>query len=389
MKKSSLSLALLFTLLGISQIFAQSDLQVFGFFQTSITRLNGGYSAVASVPKAIFGTDKLTLDEQKDDYTSLSVQQLNLFFRKEINEQFTAWVNFEILGLFNSSNKWGAFSLEEAWVNYQSSDAFNLKVGISIPRFAYLNEIKNKMPLLPYITRPLVYESSNPSIDGTNYVPEKAFVQAFGYFPLGNVTIDYSAFVGPSEKTYIDGSGKATGGLSVDTTNFKLFGGRVGMKYGDLRFGVSATMDKDNMQSTLKEDVSRTRLAFDFGYSIKNFFLDAEYISVKLDAKNATTSFDKQFYYATLGYNFTDEFFGYGSYSYLKDEGNNVLNAGMKGIIVGAGFKPADAVVVKLGYSNYNADSSFPVVVNPALPAVTTNVNLDYNVYQLAISVLF
>lgn len=389
MKKSTLTLALLITIFSIPQLFAQSDLQVFGFFQTSVNRLDGGYSAIATVPKAIFGTDKLTLDEQKDNYTSLSVQQLNLFFRKEINDQFTAWVNFEVLGLFNSGNKWGAFSLEEAWVNYQQSDAFNLKVGVSIPRFAYLNEIKNKMPLLPYITRPLVYESSNPSIDGTNYIPEKAFVQAYGYFPVGNLTIDYSAFVGPSEKTYIDGSGTATGGLSVDTTNFKLFGGRVGVKYNDFRFGVSTTFDKDNMQKTLKEDAARTRLAFDLGFSMSNFFLDAEYISVKIDSDNSTVPLDKQFYYATLGYNFTDELFAYGSYSYLKDEGNNILNAGMKGTIVGAGYKPTDAVVLKLGYANYSADSSFPVVVNSALPAVNTNVNLDYKVYQLAVSVLF
>ena len=370
-------------------MFAQSDLQVFGFFQGNATKMKGGYSAIATVPASIFGTDKLTLDKQDDNYTSLSVQQLNLFFRKELNENFTAWVNFEITGQYNSANKWGTFSLEEAWVNYQASDAFNLKLGLSIPRFAYLNEIKNKMPLLPYITRPLVYESSNQSIDGTNYVPEKAFAQAFGYFPLGGVTLDYSVFMGPSEKTYIDGSGNATGGTSVDTTNFKLFGGRVGLKTGELRFGISATFDKDNQQSAIKQDVPRTRMALDLGYSFNNFFFDGEYISVKLDPKNVSTSQDKQFYYATLGYNVNENIFAYGCYSYLKDDANNVLSAGMKGLTFGAGYKPTDALVFKIGYSNYNAASSFPIVLNPALPAFNTDVKLDYTVYQFAVSVLF
>lgn len=389
MKKSFLLLAFFLTCTGIGQTFAQSDLQVFGFFQGSINRLNGGYSAVASVPKAIFGTDKLTLTEKKDNYTSLSVQQLNLFFRKELNDKFTAWVNFEVIGQYNSANKWGSFSLEEAWVNYQQSDAFNLKVGISIPRFAYLNEIKNKMPLLPYITRPLVYESGLSSIDVTHFVPEKAFFQAYGYLPFGDITLDYSAFVGPSEKTYIDGSGEATGGNSVDTTNFKLFGGRVGIKSGNFRLGLSATFDKDNQQGSIKEDVSRKRFAVDAGFTMYDFFVDGEYISVGLDAKNTSQEMNKQFYYGTIGYNFSDELFAYGSYSYMKDESDRVLNAGMKGIIIGAGYKPADAVVLKIGYSNYHAENSFPVVINAAIPPVTSNVNLDYKVYQFAVSVLF
>ena len=389
--KQSLS-ALLFTiiLLAANNIsYAQSDLQIFGFFQGTANRMNGGYSVIATVPKSIFGTDKLTLDEKKDEYTSLSVQQLNLFIRKELNANFTAWVNFEITGQFNSTNKWGSFSLEEAWVNYQASDAFNLKLGISIPRFAYLNEIKNKMPLLPYITRPLVYESSNPAIDGTDYVPEKAFAQAFGYIPLSGVSLDYSVFIGPSEKPYIDGSGKATGGNSVDTTNFKLFGGRVGIKIGDFRLGVSATFDKDNQQSKLKQDVPRSRMAFDLGYSYKNFFLDGEYISIKLSPSDVSASQDKLFYYGTLGYNISESLFAYGCYSYLKDDNNSVLSAGMKGLTFGAGYKPTDALVVKIGYSNYNAASSFPLILNPALPAFTTDVQLDYTVYQFAISVLF
>lgn len=376
-------------LLGIyADANAQSDLQIFGFFQASINKLNGGYTAVADVPASIFGTSKLTLDEQHNDYLSPFVQQLNIFGRKEIDQNFTAWINLEITGSYNSDMKWGSFSLQEAWVNYQNSDAFNVKAGLLIPRFAYLNEIKNRMPLLPYITRPLIYESALKDVDQSNYVPERAFAQVYGYLPAGDLTFDYAAFVGPSESSYIAGSG-AIGGNSVDTTNFKLFGGRVGLKYNDLRLGISATTDKDNQQSKLNENVQRTRLALDFGYSAYNFFFDAEYISVQLDPKNTSNDMNKQFYYGTLGYNFSDFLFAYGSYSFLKDNDSDILKTGMKGVIVGVGYRPTYSVVLKAAYSNYYGNSSFPMIINPALPEVNTTVDLNIKAYQLAVSVLF
>jgi len=381
-------LALLLSLFLGGNAFAQSDLQIFGFFQFSINKLNGGYDAIADVNPAFFGTSKLTLDSKHNNYLSPSNQQLNLFLRKELDQNFTAWVNLEIVGSYNSGLKWGNLSLEEAWVNYQNSDAFNIKAGLLIPRFAYLNEIKNRMPLLPYITRPLVYESNLQDINQANYIPERAFVQIYGYIPLGSVTFDYAAFAGPSERTYITSSG-AIGGNSVDTTNFKLFGGRVGLKYNEFRLGVSATFDKNNQQATIKEDVSRTRIAFDLGYNFYNFFFDGEYISVHLTPDANAGDMDKLFYYGTLGYNFSEQVFAYGSYSYLKDEGNNILKAGMKGIIVGLGYRPTSAVVLKAGYSNYNANSSFPTVLSPVLPPANTTVDLNVDAFQFAVSILF
>jgi hypothetical protein len=381
-------LVLLFVMLSVNQkLFAQSDIQIFGFFQGSMNKLEGAFSAVADMP-AMLGGGKMTLKEASNNYLSVQNQQLNVFFRKEINPSFTAWVNLEVNGSFNSSKNWGSLSLEEAWINFQSSNSFNIKAGLLIPRFAYLNEIKNRMPLLPYITRPLVYEASlSRTIDLTNYVPERAFVQVYGYVPLGEVTFDYAAFVGSSESSYI--SNNATGGLSVDTTNFKLFGGRVGMKTGELRLGFSTTFDKKNMQSTLKEDVSRTRLALDLGYTVYNFFFDAEYISVKLNSKNTNRDLNKEFYYGTLGYNFTDQIFAYGSYSHVKDMADDVFSAGMTGVIAGLGYKPIDSVVLKAGYSTYFTNTAFPQIIDPRIPAVNTVVDINYKVYQLAVSVLF
>jgi hypothetical protein len=373
------------------EIFAQSDLEVFGFFQATLGKVKGNYGAVANVPKEIFGFDKLKLVEKEEDNLNPSIQQLNLLFRKEMSPNITAWVNLEILGNYNSSLKWGGISLQEAWANYQVSDAFNVKLGLLIPKFAYLNEIKNRFPLIPYITRPLIYESAIPTINIYDYIPERAFAQISGYFPVGDLTLDYAAFFGQSERTYIVGpDGGSVGGTSVDTTNFKLWGGRIGASYGDLRFGISGSYDKKNLQATLQEDVPRTRLAFDLGYSAFNFFFEGEYIAVMLDSKNTTEDQDKLFYYGTLGYNFTDDLYGYGTYSYMKDKGDDVLGTGMTGYILGLGYKLMDSVVLKASYTTYSIEEgSFPYVINPQLPPLDVNVQLDYKAYQLGVSILF
>ncbi len=385
-----LLLGTLIILIGSTITFGQSDLQIFGFFQTTLTKLNGGYSVVSEVPPSIFGTSQLTLDQQQNDYLSPSVQQLNIFARKEIDQNFTAWVNLEITGTYNSRLNWGGLTLQEAWVNYQSSDALNIKAGILVPRFAYLNEIKNKMPLLPYIFRPLAYESSVQNINDEDYVPQRAFLQVFGNLSSGNIIFDYAAFVGPSESSYI--SSNVVGGYSVDTTDFKLFGARVGLKYKDLGFGISGTSDKSNQKSTIKQSVPRTRLAFDLEYSAYNFFLNSEYIAIHLSPQNTTQNLDKLFYYGTLGYNFNDNLLAYGSYSYITvydDLNGQIAKAGMKSLTFGLDYKPTSAVVLKASVSHFYGSSNVNLVLNPSLPAFNTDVDVNIRVAQLAVSVLF
>jgi len=386
MKKSTIFMFAVILLLGSGKAFSQSELQIFGFFQGTLTSTDGKYSVIADVPKAVFGTDKLTLAQQSQNSTTSNLQQLNLLFRKEFSESFTGWVNIEFANSFNSVNKWGQLSLEEAWVNYQGSNSFNLKVGYIIPKFGYLNEIKNRWPLLPYITRPLIYETSNKTIDISHFVPEKAFAQVSGNLSFGSASLEYAAYVGNSEKSYIS---SVSGGSLSDTSGTKMFGGRIGLKTGDLSFGVSGTVDKENRMADLKENVSRKRLAFDAQYVLGKFFADGEYITVNMSPSNTSKSMNKSFYYLTLGCNVIDELYLYGSYSYLKDEYDMALAGGMNGYIVGAGYKPNDNLVFKLGYSKYQSTSSLPVVINPALPAMNTNIDINYNLFQLAVSVLF
>lgn len=387
--KRTLTTVLFIVLFALTStnLFAQSDLQIFGFAQSTLNKIQGGVTSIADIPTPL-GIQKKTLSSSSQNLISAQVQQLNLFFRKELNENFTAWINFEVLNSYNTNKKWGSFSIEEAWVNYQSSDAFNLKVGLLIPRFGYFNEIKNRMPLIPYISRPFVFEVSNPLINPSDYTPQRAYAQISGYLPVGTFTLDYAAFFGNTDDEYVTGNA-ILGGNGIDTTNFKLFGGRIGLKTGELSFGFSGAIDKDNHQSDLKEDVPRTRLAMDLNYSVFNFFLDAEYISVNLDTKNTSVDYDKSFYYGTLGYNFTNDLFAYCNYGFLKDGSHPIRKGGVKSISFGGGYKIIESVVLKASYTNYSADNAYQTVIDPKLPAVNAVGKVDYKLYQLAISVLF
>lgn len=127
-----------------------------------------------------------------------------------------------------------------------------------------------------------------------------------------------------------------------------------------------------------------TRLAFDIGYAAYGLFAEAEYIKVKLDAKKTNVNQNKLFYYGTLGYNISESLFAYGSYSYVEDKEDNILAGGLNGLIFGAGYRVTDSYVIKAGYSTYYTNNSFPLVIDPNLPAVNANVDINYKMYQLA-----
>jgi hypothetical protein len=370
-------------------VFAQSDLQVFGFYQAKVARQTGVMSLILDMPTPM-GIVPVPVVDGVDNFTSPSLQQLNFFFRKEISPSLTSWVNLEVVNSFNTSKDWGEFSVEEAWVNYQYSDAFNFKGGLLVPRFNYLNEIKNKMPVLPYVVRPLVYEPSlAASINPGEYLPERAFFQFSGYAPVGGVTLEYSAFLGHSESNYIlSGATRGARPSGSDTTSFKAVGGRIGVKSGDLRLGVSGSNDKANRQATLGEDVNRIRLGADLGYSISRFFCEGEYINVHLAPGNTSQNLDKLFYYGLVGVNLTDEIYAYGCYSYLKDLETTELSFGMKGYNLGAGYRPTDALVLKCEYAQFASDGTFSQAVAPGVDA-DAHFHLKMEGVSLAVSVLF
>jgi hypothetical protein len=110
---------------------ADGDLQVFGFFQNAFIHQTE-YTA----------TPPFNGESARN---SFSVQQHNLFFRKDLDRNWRAFVNHKGFNSFSSSRRWGSLNLEEAWVRYRAN--------------SNLNEINNRTPLLPYIIRPLVYDT--------------------------------------------------------------------------------------------------------------------------------------------------------------------------------------------------------------------------------------
>lgn len=274
----------------------------------------------------VFGYFQISLEHQKSlnrpyEANSFSVQQLNLFLQRDILQKWTAFVNFELVNSYSSFRNWGAFSVEEAWVNYRASKQFKLKLGLQVPTFNNLNEIKNRTPLLPYIIRPLAYEASfNEVISIYEYVPTRAFVQAYGFIPWREKKLDYALFIGDSPNINRDPLYGQTG---VDTTKSFLVGGRFGLRSTNLKAGVSAAFDAFDLHAAAGtpgyavadfNSVPRFRFGGDFSFLLGKLSWESEFIRVFYDDDYPEIDLDKDFYYGTLGYQFAERLFAYAGY---------------------------------------------------------------------------
>jgi hypothetical protein len=289
--------------------------------------------------------------EFREERSSFAVQQFDIFLQKSIGESFSAFVDIEYQLNYASSKHWGSLSLQEAWLNYTPMDELSLKVGLLYPAFNNLNEIKNRLALLPYIFRPGPYERLLREVFlSEDYLPEHAFIQLYGAIPHGDVFWDYAFYVGNASASYI--SRRGADGLpqndlnrsfefltGVDPTEFnmKLFGGRLGIRAREESFkaGVSLTHDYDNLRDTTRfppiyegirtpliGDAARVRIGADCSGSIGNVRFESELIRVLYDhgpADERDIAMDQLFYYGMLGYGFTDRLFLYGSFQAGKD----------------------------------------------------------------------
>jgi len=337
-----------------------------------------------------FGYFQISFDHQKDIQTqnelnSFQVQQLNLFLQKDLNAKWTAFVNFEFLNSYSSFRNWGAHSIEEAWVGYRRSDQFKLKLGLQVPTFNNLNEIKNRTPLLPYIIRPLVYESSfNEIIAADEFVPGRAFIQVYGYIPWDEAKIDHAFFIGNSPNINTD---PARGQTGIDSSDTFLLGGRLGLRYSNLKAGVSVTFDKQdfsyvadslNFPPARLSSLPRIRLGGDFSFNAGRFSFEAEAIRVMYDDDHPGLNLDKRFYYGTLGYSLSEKLFIYGSYWATSEEflpfGDRDFNVETAGIA----YALFDGLVFKAQYARADISSTRPR---------REELNIDF--YGLAFSVVF
>lgn len=355
---------------------AQNDLNIFGYFQTTFTHIE-------------------IVDSVYKPSNSFAVQQLNVFLNKDFNDDFSAFINIEVLNNFSSERNWGGLNLEEAWMKYSASDAFNVKAGLLIPRFNALNEIKNKTPLLPYIRRPLAYEASMGDIISLEpYIPQRAFLQVYGNIGLSDdAKMEYAAYAGNADRFHINGG--TTGQRGVDTTTYKLVGGRVGVTVSDfLRAGVSGTYDRQKfiVNSRFLGEMPRTRLGADLALSYAGFELTGELVLIDLNLADSSqavldslaglpnstvgTSPKKTFYFANLTYNFNPQLYAYVGYSYMQDDISKFIGAGLGMTSFGVGYRPIDQVVLKAQFTKSKFGD------NPVRP-------YDRNYYYVGASVFF
>lgn len=357
---------------------AQDQLDVFGYFQVNFSRRTENQE----ISTALFK------NQTGKSFNSFSVQQANIFLRKNVNSDLTAWLNLELKNSYSSERNWGAYNLEEAWIKYKNHNSLNIKVGLLIPKFNNLNEVKNRTPYLPYIFRPLVYESSiSELLNIGDYIPERAYGQVYGSVSMSGGWFDYAAFVGNSESEYINDQATLTGQTGIDTTDFVTLGARMGMRLGKIKFGISGTLDRDNQTEVGLGDVKRTRIGTDLSLSLAGFTFEGEYIHVGHSVDSPNISLDKQFYYGTLGYDFTEHLFGYVTYNYIEDDFTPQARDGIDAYYVGAGIRPIDSVVIKAQFIYIGAKTS-SLPPNEVIP-MTWDFDLTAKQISLATSVFF
>jgi len=377
MRKLSYALAAALMIGSTSYASAQGDIEVFGFFQgfaqqSFTTQKQAGVTQIATPPFLVVNET-----ESKTDPSNFTLQQANIFASKDLGGGFGAFLNLEFVNSYSSDKGWGKFNLQEAFVKYEGSDEFNIKAGMLLPAFNNLYEIYNRMPLLPYIARPLVYETSfNTLLPPEDYLPTRALLQVYGFIPAGNTKVDYAVYFGNPEDSYV--APALTDGLAVPgwtSVSLKSIGARVGVRSGTLKLGVSTTFDSDNHRTTDTNtnygDVARQRIGADLSYSVAGFTLTGEMIMVNhtlTDAQKKRIEADKlmggdmnkMFYYVTLQYDIDDKTFVYGLYNSLQNNYSQVLKDPLVGFSGGAGYRANDNVVIKIQYTHYELNANYP-----------------------------
>lgn len=361
--KRTTLLSLIVFLTITSGIFARNnDLRIFGYYQNNFSYIHTNDTEFMGMPSPGWDTK------------SFMMQQMNIFFAKNFNPELSSFVNLEWTNSFNFEENRGGFKVEEAWLKYSPTSSFNLKGGLLIPRFNNFNEIKNRTVLLPYIYRPLVYETVfNQQFTTADFVPLQAYLQVYGDLKVNNdVRLNYAAFMGNSTSDNLIGNdfGLAT---ANDSSKSKMFGARIGAEIGDLDIGGSISYDKKNADGFwdmgLKlGEIPRIRFGAYLNYGIAGFEVEAEYIKVThevtatQEAKIFSTgfvtpefTFDKSYFHTNLLYNITDQFYAYGGYDHMEIEDNIFAMGGLDQWTVGGGYRINYAVVLKVQYVNQNS----------------------------------
>lgn len=362
------------------------DLRVFGFTQFY-------YAAEVIEESNVASADK--------DFNSFRLQQFNLMASSNLGKGFNLFVNLEYTNNYDFLKNWGNSRIQEVYLNYSNiNGTFNFKFGQFLPRFNYLYELYNRMPLLPTIWRPMVYEPVFQSLFSIeDFVPETAFLQFYGTLPMSNTTtFDYAAYIGNSEKSFSKNNDETVSAPGTNFTTKLAYGTRVGIEYsslkaGNLKLGVSFALDHDkksgmdlNGDGTVDHigDPMRNKLGIDFGYQNWGFNIQAELINVmynlsdkeqeNLDKLNPASiglgsELDKLFYYFLLQYYFMEDWSVYAQYSFINDKFFPMISEGMKGYDFGVTYAPIQTVVFKAQVNRFEVmENDFGVVYKDFFP---------------------
>ncbi len=369
----------------VSGTFAQTPLEVFGYVQTSFTSFQNNWEFEAPPGEADYR------------YNYMGINQLNVLFAKDFGDGLSGLINFEYINNYSSANGFGSFNVQEAYIRWDYKPWLKVKFGMVIPQFNAMFEIYNKTPLLPYVLRPKLYEANTGNlVDIFNILPQRSLVHLNGAVPVGTLVFEYSAFMGNPPSSFMSSPdndmipGYVAYGQSA--VAYLSRGGRVGFRYGDIRAGVSYATDRANQRAFVKDvdgntvdlgDIPRAKFGADFTASLAGFTLTGEYLKVSsntssaiddsLAAWNASDpyfigkSFDKEFYFATLQYNVTDELAVYAMYDYLNDSVDPFYFGldGYYGYHLGAYYSVNESVVLKIQMTNNHARYDTQEPVNP------------------------
>lgn len=236
MKKITL-LIVLFGITNTIQSQHRSDLIVKGFSQSAYQRMKINY-----------------LDKTLSNYNGFFQQQTNIMLEKQVDTQIKGFFNIEFTNNQDHENKFGNLTLEEAWVSYHYNKYHHFRVGKMIPEFGVFNTIRNRIPISPFITRPIIFESLfNAGFNVEEYVPKYAFFEYRFTESISNA-LKFEVFtsVGNSANNMLvsDDDVNPYNGIfsGQDTTlnlsfNTKLNFNYVKPEFGILDFGVSASRD--------------------------------------------------------------------------------------------------------------------------------------------------
>ncbi len=364
-------LIMVFIEIIVTQLYAQSSIDIYGYVQSSYLFFHNKFDPYPP--------------EEEQDYTyhNMGLNQLNLFFEKDLGDNFSGFINFEFINNFSSDKGYGSLNLQEVYLKWDFHDYLKVKFGMVIPQFNAMFEIYNRTPLLPYLIRPKLYDATSGNlVDIFDILPQKALVQINGSVPVDAASIEYALFAGNPPNNFLSSPNNdlLPGYVAYGESAVKYFslGGRIGVKIGGLRAGLSGSIDKDNRENFETDsdgntanlgDLPRYRVGVDFNFKFNKFELSAEYLKVKtkvtsdiqdslnswssLDPYFIGNSFDKTFYYATLLYNFSDRLFAYVMYDYLNDSVDPYYFGldGYYGYHFGGGYYLNDNVILKVQYT--------------------------------------